>query len=57
LSVGNYPGIAGGNHRDRSLEGIGIEPDIEVDFDQKAYSATGRDSQLDRALEYIRTGK
>ncbi|MBQ8152371.1 MAG: hypothetical protein IJ069_01650 [Prevotella sp.] len=57
MSVGNYPGIAGGNHRDRSLEGIGIEPDIEVDFDQKAYSATGRDSQLDRALEYIRTGK
>ena len=41
----------------KSLEGIGIEPDIDVDFDQNLYSTSGRDSQLDRALEYIRTGK
>lgn len=41
----------------KSLEGIGIEPDIDVDLDLSLLSSTGHDSQLDRALEYIRTGK
>lgn len=40
----------------KSYEGIGVEPDIEVALDEAAYTATGRDSQLDRALQYIRTG-
>lgn len=37
-------------------EGVGIIPDIEVPFDQDLYDATGRDSQLERAIEYILTG-
>ena len=51
------PASSGFTMDGKSLEGIGIEPDIDVDFDENAYSTTGRDSQLDRALEYIRTGK
>jgi C-terminal processing protease CtpA/Prc len=39
------------------LEGIGVTPDIEVDLDSKQHRATGQDSQLDRALQYIRNGK
>ena len=38
------------------IEGVGIEPDIEVDFDVNLFETTGRDSQLDRALQYLRTG-
>lgn len=41
----------------KSLDGIGIEPDIEVGFDYEEFERTGMDSQFDRALEYIRTGK
>lgn len=40
----------------KSLEGYGVEPDIVVDFDQNVYENTGHDTQLDRALQYIRTG-
>ena len=40
----------------KSLEGSGVEPDIVVDFDQNVYENTGHDTQLDRALQYIRTG-
>lgn len=40
----------------KSYEGVGIEPDIEVDFDMDLFTATGRDTQLDRALQYIETG-
>lgn len=36
------------------LEGIGIEPDIYVPFDAELYNSTGRDSQLERALDYLR---
>lgn len=39
------------------IEAQGITPDIEVDFDLELYKKTGRDSQLDRALEYIRQGR
>ena len=39
------------------IEGEGIAPDIEVPFDVDLYEATGQDSQLDRALRYIRTGQ
>jgi C-terminal processing protease CtpA/Prc len=40
----------------KMLDGYGVEPDIEVDFDSTRYANTGYDSQLDRALQYIRTG-
>jgi C-terminal processing protease CtpA/Prc len=39
----------------KSMEGIGVEPDIEVAYDRKKFTSTGYDSQLDRALEYIRS--
>lgn len=39
------------------LEGIGVTPDIEVQLDRNLLETTGRDSQLERALEYIRTGR
>lgn len=38
------------------LEGVGIFPDIEAPLDMDLYNTTGRDSQLERALQYIRTG-
>ena len=42
---------------DQILEGVGITPDIEVDFDATQYELTGKDTQLDRALQYIRNGQ
>ena len=41
----------------KPLDGIGVTPDIEVDFNEEQFKATGNDSQFDRALEFIRTGK
>ncbi len=38
------------------LEGKGVTPDIDQDFDESAFKQTGKDTQLERALEYIRTG-
>ena len=38
------------------LEGVGVEPDIDVDLDENLYMTAGRDSQLERALQYLRTG-
>lgn len=38
------------------LEGVGVTPDIEVEFDQALFNSTGRDSQLERAIQYIMTG-
>ena len=38
------------------LEGVGITPDIDVDLDLTQIKATGKDTQLDRALQYIRNG-
>ena len=40
----------------KSYEGVGVEPDIEVDLDREIFDTTGRDTQLDRALEYIENG-
>jgi C-terminal processing protease CtpA/Prc len=37
------------------VEGNGIQPDIEVDLDVAQFKQ-GRDTQLERALQYIRTG-
>lgn len=39
------------------LESIGVTPDIEIELDNELYKNTGRDNQLERALEFIRTGK
>lgn len=40
------------------LEGVGVTPDIEVAFDKETWAdGAGPDSQIDRALEYIRTRK
>lgn len=39
------------------LEGQGISPDIEVDLDLELYQSTGKDTQLARAMQFIRTGK
>jgi len=36
------------------LDGVGVTPDMEVDLDQDVFDATGRDTQLDRALKYVR---
>jgi C-terminal processing protease CtpA/Prc len=39
------------------VEGHGVEPDIEVSMDFDAWDkGNGSDSQLDRALQFIRTG-
>ena len=38
------------------LEGVGLTPDIEVDFNVSLYTSTGRDTQLERVLQYITTG-
>ena len=40
----------------KSYEGVGIEPDIEVDFDLDLFNTTGCDTQLERALQYIENG-
>lgn len=40
----------------QSLEGIGVTPDIECLFDLSALQS-GHDNQLERALQFIRTGK
>ena len=40
----------------KSYEGVGIEPDIEVDLDDDLFETTGRDTQLERALQYIENG-
>ena len=41
----------------RQEEGYGVTPNIEVDLDMDLYKDEKNDTQLDRALEYIRTGK
>ena len=41
---------------EKILEGTGITPDIEVDLDVKQITTTGKDTQLDRALQFIRYG-
>ena len=38
------------------LEGKGVTPDIEVAWDENMFMTTGRDNQLDRALQFIKGG-
>ena len=40
----------------KCYEGVGVEPDIEVDLDVDLFNSTDCDTQLERALEYIETG-
>ncbi len=42
--------------KDREIEGVGLEPDIVIGLSEDHRKA-GRDPQLERALEYLRTGK
>lgn len=36
-----------------NIHGIGIEPDVEVEWDAEAYVADGTDNQLDKAVEVL----
>ena len=49
------PMVAAFDMNKQSLEGVGIEPDITVDLDEDQHNL-GHDTQLERALQYIRTG-
>lgn len=53
----NIPMSAFFTNEGEILESVGIKPDIEVELDDHLYFETGRDTQLERALEFIRTGK
>lgn len=37
----------------RNIHGIGIEPDIELEYDYDAYDADGTDNQVERAIEVL----
>ena len=37
----------------RNIHGIGIEPDIELEYDYDAYEAEGTDNQVERAIEIL----
>ena len=45
------------NPNKQQLEGVGISPDIEVNFDMSLFESNGRDTQLERALQFIRSGE
>ena len=50
------PFMAQFNREGQILEGVGVTPDIEVDLDITQLRTTGKDTQLDRALQFIRNG-
>lgn len=54
---GCVPAMASFTLDKRIIESEGVTPDIEVDLDVAQFQATGRDTQLDRALQYIRDGQ
>ena len=41
----------------KPLDGIGVTPDIEAPLDVDLYEESGKDTQIERALQYIRTGQ
>jgi len=53
---GYIPQLASFTMDMEQLEGYGIEPNIEVDLNTEQFDNNGRDSQLDRALQFIRNG-
>ena len=38
------------------FEGVGITPDITVDFDKSLFDLQGRDTQLERAMQFLNAG-
>ena len=54
---GYVPSMASFTLDKKLLEAEGITPDIEVDLDIPLFNTIGRDTQLDRALQFIRTGQ
>ena len=54
---GYVPSMASFTLDKKLIEAEGITPDIEVDFDIPLFNTTGKDTQIDRALQFIRTGK
>lgn len=54
---GHVPSMAAFTLDKELIESTGIAPDIEVDFDLDLYKASGRDTQLERALQFLRSGK
>ena len=53
---GRVPSMANFTLDGKLIESEGISPDIEMDLDTNLYSTTGQDTQLDRALQFIRAG-
>ena len=54
---GHVPSMASFTLGGQLVEAKGITPDIEVDLDINMFKTTGQDTQLDRALQFIRTGQ
>lgn len=54
---GYVPSMASFTLDKKLVEAEGVTPDIEVDLDLDLFKATGKDTQIDRALQFIRTGK
>ena len=52
----HMPSMASYTLEKKLVEAEGIHPDIEVDLDVTQYNTTGKDTQLDRALQFLRTG-
>jgi hypothetical protein len=52
---GHVPTMASFTLAGQLIEAKGLTPDIEVDLDVNLFKATGQDTQLDRALQFIRT--
>ena len=48
ITVSSYYTPSGVN-----IHGVGIEPDVEVDYDPEAYAADKTDTQLDKAIEVM----
>ena len=49
LTISDYYTPAGNN-----IHGVGIEPDVEVEFDAEAYEKDETDNQLDKAVEILK---
>ncbi len=49
LTISNYFTPNGNN-----INGVGIQPDVEVELDTEAYAEDGSDNQLDKALEILK---
>ena len=52
----HLPSMASYTLEKELIEAEGIHPDIEVDLDIDLFTNTGQDTQLDRALQFIRSG-